>query len=694
MKYIKRQITVLIWFCCLSGSSGFNAKQGIRDYENSADTFSRPSVRVEYINVTPHSETVEIPLSDVSISGNIRITSYVDRSYQVEIHEIDRGAYTEISGELKHLSDEPSCATLRIIIPMNGSKWLWFRGLDRSVQLHEGEVVFDTIGIETVLPPDGAFNGTNLTEGGYGDPVGKGSMSFYPICAVSIDNKGEGMGIDMSLPVIYRLGADPSSGLIAEFDLATSPLTTRFPNRAFFRLCRFDFDPGWGMRAALKKYYSIFPEAFKKRVVNEGIWLPFTPLRSIPGWNDFSIAFHETAWGSRDMKNGERIPNIISDRGTGVLSFQYTEPWDVQIPVRTKTMGYDELVAGGLITREHRSFLDISATRDKNGLWQARRLETPWFHTGWAVSITTNCDPDIPGFNKYQYILKDEINPALEMDVDGIYFDSMEWNWRHDLNYRGDHFAYTDYPLTFSGSVGKPAIWNFASEFEFMKKISDEMHLQGKLAMGNGHGWNPFAATNLDLFGAELSWYSSDAHNTEALDFKRAISFQKPIVFLLNEGLNDKTFTEAPFTGYEIYFEKMLAYGFFPSFFSVDASSDPYWQDMKKIENGRPFFKKYIPLIKMISSAGWEPVTFARVSSENVRIERFGKWGQLFFTVRNSGTRDVKCDVSMDLDGLGIREAFTATERVESAPVRVKGNKVFVDIPAGSTRVIGIIQGH
>ena len=149
-----------------------------------------------------------------------------------------------------------------------------------------------------------------------------------------------------------------------------------------------------------------------------------------------------------------------------------------------------------------------------------------------------------------------------------------------------------------------------------MKKISDEMHLQGKLAMGNGHGWNPFAAANLDLFGAELSWYSSDDHNTEALDFKRAISFQKPIVFLLNEGLNDKAFTEAPYKGYEIYFEKMLAYGFFPSFFSVDASNDPYWQDRKKIENGRPFFKKYIPVIKQIAGAGWEPVTYATVNSD------------------------------------------------------------------------------
>ena len=74
---------------------------------------------------------------------------------------------------------------------------------------------------------------------------------------------------------------------------------------------------------------------------------------------------------------------------------------------------------------------------------------------------------------------------------------------------------------------------------------------------------------------------------------------------VLNEGLNDKAFTDFPFEGYEIYFEKLLAYGFFPSFFSTDASSNPYWMDVEKVENGRPFFKKYIPIIKQISGAGW-----------------------------------------------------------------------------------------
>jgi hypothetical protein len=308
------------------------------------------------------------------------------------------------------------------------------------------------------------------------------------------------------------------------------------------------------------------------------------------------------------------------------------------------------------------------------------------------VSITTNCDPDLPGFNRYQFVVQDEIKPAIKMNVDGIYFDSMEWNWHHDLNYRAEHFKTTDYPLTFSINVVRPAIWNFTSEFEFMKKIAGEMHTQGKLAMGNGHGWNPFAASNLDLFGAELSWYYSGDHNTEALDFKRAISFQKPIVFLLNEGLNDKAFTDAPYTGYEIYFEKLLAYGFFPSFFSTNASSDPYWQDHKKVENGRPFFKKYIPIIKQIAAAGWQPVTFAAVNDANVRIERFGKADKLYFTVRNNGDKDMKCILVPDLAELNLPAKFSAVELVSNQPVKIENNKLYINIPAQRTQVIQIVK--
>ena len=653
---------------------------------------SGKGIQVEYLKAGEKSSNMTvIPLFSETASANGSVSVYRNESYQVVINEINRKYYTEVNGEMESLSGTEACLTLKVTFPLTGDRWTWFSGLDKKESMESDRIYSDTVSIRTTIPPAGAFNGGDLATGGYGDAVGLGSMSYYPLCAVSAGNKGEGLGVDMSLPVVFRLSGQKQKGLTAEFDLATSPLTRKFPNRAFFKMSRFSFDAKWGMRSALKVYYTIYNDAFKKRVINEGIWLPFTAMRSIPGWEDFGFAFHETSWGSSDMKDGVKTPNIISDRGTGVLSFQYTEPWDVQIPIRSKTIPYDSVISERSLPERHMKYLDVSATKDKNGLWQTRRLETPWFRTGWAVSITTNCDPELPGFNRYRFVLDGEVNPARKMNVDGIYFDSMEWNWHHDLNYNEDHFEYTDFPLTFSSSVGRPAIWHLVSEFEFMKKIADEMHNQGKLAMGNGHGWNPFVASNLDLFGAELSWYSTGDHNVAALDFKRAISFQKPIVFLLNEGLNDKAFTEAPYEGYEIYFEKMLAYGFFPSFFSVDASNDPYWQDKNKIENGRSFFKKYIPLIREIAAAGWEPVTDARVDKKGIRVERFGDNDKFYFTIRNNDVKDAECNLDLDLQSLGISGKFSAYEMVTDKSPLVRGNQIFIDVPSDRTRVIRII---
>jgi len=649
------------------------------------------AIRVEYIKAGQSpDQVVEMPKYDENVSGNIRLTSYRNKFYQVMIHEIDRGDYTEINGELEYLDTGTSALTLRIIFPRNGKHWKWFSGLDSSHTMKPDSIYADLVSANTVLPPDGALNGKTLADGGYGDAVGRGKLSFYPLCAISVDGKGEALGIDLSVPIVYRLEAD-KRGLVAEFDVATSPLTDKFPNRSFFKLCRFQFDAGWGMRAALKRYYSVYPESFKKRVTREGIWLPFTPLRKIRNWSDFGFAYHETSWGSTDQKDGRKVPTITSDKESGVLSFQYTEPWDIQLPIQSNAIDYKTLLSSEVIPKSQKEFLDISATEDKNGLWQVRRLKTPWFKSGWAVSITTNCNPDILGESRYRDILKDEINPATKLNVDGIYFDSMEWNWHNDLNYRGEHFKYTNYPLTFSKDVAKPAIWNFVSEFEIMKKIADEMHSQGKLVMGNGHAWNPFAAANLDLFGAELSWYSSGDHDTRALDFKRAISFQKPIVFLLNEGLNDTAFTKFPYKGYEIYFEKLLAYGFFPSFFSEDASSDPYWQDSVKVERGRPFFKKYIPIIKQISQAGWQPVTYATTDAKSIRIERFGEQGKLFFTIRNNGKADADCIISLDLQSLGL-DKYSAIEMIGRQSLKVKSQNLYIKVPGGRTKVIQIVR--
>ena len=624
--------------------------------------------------------------------------TFSDDKLNVELSFRNYNKYIEVNGEADNLSGNDLCFTVKVIFPLNKENGIyWDNDPDSSVLVKRNKSYGNYVEAETVIPPDGAFDSTESSNGGYGDKVGQGEMSFYPLASISNDNTGFGWGIDLGLPEVYRLSFNASEGMIAEFDLAAVSETVKFPNRTFFRLQLFEHNPEWHFRAALNKYYKINPEFFKKRVSKEGIWLPFVPLYTIKNFKDFGFAFNETDWNAKDGGlNNEST--IDADRQGGVYSLQYTEPWDIQIPITSRNMEYKDVVSDKIIPKRDRKFLNTSAALDKDGLWQTRKLQTPWFKTGWAVSITTNADPCIPGFNKYDAVRENEINPAIKLGVDGIYFDSMEWNWHYDLNYNREQFASSSYPLTFSSSLKhpKPAIWNYTSEYSMMKNISDEMHLKGKLTMGNGFEWTPFAPGVLDLFGSEFNWYAKEESGNKRFQFMRAISDQKPIVFLLNQGLDDKAFTEPPYSGYEKYFEKLLSYGFFPSFFSTNSSSNPYWEDSTRYNEGRPFFKKYIPLIKMIAATGWEPVTYASSKDREVYVERFGSNTKdgLYFTLYNGSGSSKKINFSINANSLKLKGIKKIEDLISGnvCPFIIKDTRINLKIliPAGRARLIKI----
>ena len=90
---------------------------------------------------------------------------------------------------------------------------------------------------------------------------------------------------------------------------------------AKLRFCRFDFDPAWGFRAALARYYELFPEQFRCRTPEQGLWMPFAKISKVKGWEDFGFKFKEgndeTTW----------------DDEHGILTFRYTEPMTWWMPM-------------------------------------------------------------------------------------------------------------------------------------------------------------------------------------------------------------------------------------------------------------------------------------------------------------------------------------------------------------------------
>jgi hypothetical protein len=653
------------------------------------------AVAAAYGGASPEARWTSLENTAQLEKGPGLVREYSDGRVRVRLTFTVLASHITLSGEIVNSGTDDLCLTVRVSVPLAaGGTWGW--DLDSVSSLRPGDVpASNTVECRTIVPPAGAFNADSSSNGGYGDRLGTGRMSFYPVASFESAGTGYGWGIDMGLPIVYRLSCDPSLGAVGEFDLALSADAKKFPNRSFFTMIFFEHDRGTHLRGALEKYYTLQPEYFRKRIPQEGIWLPFAPLHPIRGWQDFGFSFHETNTGSMDRGVQPPATAFQAGRKAGVLAFQYTEPWEEEIPIRDIHQGYDSATGPSTVTPQHAAYMATSAARDKAGRLIARKLETPWFPSGWAVSINTNPDPDIAGFNRYQYVSRQEMLPALGMNADGIYFDCLEWHWQYDLNYNRAHFEWTDFPLTFSSSVSppRPAIWGYASDLEFVRKVALDLHAQGKYVMGNSFTWLPWAAGQLDVFGSELSWYAPAETGLGRLKFARAMACQKPVVFLLNEGMDDTVFTSAPYRGYQLYFDRMLLYGFFPSFFSVNATSNIYWSDSIRYNQGRPFFKKYIPIIRMIAAAGWQPVTHA-AAAPGLAVERFGAAGAspIYFTLYNPGGSAARTKLLIDASALGLGGHTACRELLDDRPVRVvrKGHQVELDIilPPRAARVV------
>ena len=100
----------------------------------------------------------------------------------------------------------------------------------------------------------------------------------------------------------------------------------------------------------------------------------------------------------------------------------------------------------------------------------------------------------------------------------------------------------------------------------------------------------------------------------------RTMAGRKPYLLLMNTDYD--AFTPGLV---ERYFQRSLFYGMWPGMFSHNASENPYWQNPKWYNRDRPLFKKYLPLIRRVAEAGWQPVTHAACENERIWVERSGR---------------------------------------------------------------------
>ncbi len=500
-----------------------------------------------------------------------------------------------------------------------------------------------------------------------------GQLSRYPFAAVAADDKGFALGIDMAYPAFFRAGYNSRTcELFLAYDIGLAPEKPT----AHLRFCKFNFDPEWKFRAALSRYYEIFADHFRCRTPEQGLWMPFAKISEVKNWQDFGFKFkegnNETAW----------------DDEHNIITFRYTEPmtWWMRMPkemprTMEAALDYAQQLADEKSDPRAKAFF-TSGYHDEAGRFSARLLNRPWCDGAvWSINSMPGIEGDITEFrNKWNKNLKDRLyGTERRADLDGEYIDSSEGYVTDELNFRRDHFAATQTPLTFSIKSRKVAIFRGLIAFEYIRAISDDIHGMGKLMMANSTPIRLcWLAPLLDVMGTETDWNPgrkwrpmSDSN----LLYRRALCKGKPYCFLMNT-----RFEEFSHELVEKYFKRCLAYGMFPGFFSHNASQGHYFTRPELYERDRDLFKKYVPLCKLVAEAGWQPITHARSNDKKIYVERFAN---RYLTVFNDSPQ--RHTVTITIEG---KTSIAERELVHGQKINFRNKQAILTLDPEDVAVI------
>ncbi|UCD49743.1 MAG: hypothetical protein JSW27_19690, partial [Phycisphaerales bacterium] len=553
-------------------------------------------------------------------------------------------------------SGQDRAVTLIYAIPVAGARCEWFQDPRRAMAVERGREY---------------LNAARFAVGA------NGQLSRYPFAAVANEDGAIALGIDMGHPTFFRVGYNAGT---EELFLACDVGLTPEKPAAHLRFCKFTFDPNWGFRAALERYYAIFPEHFVRRIEDQGLWMPFAKISAVEHWEDFGFRFkegtNETAW----------------DDAHGMVTFRYTEPmtWWMSMPEEMPRTLEAALAEAQRLAENNDSraqaFL-TSGFHDETGHFPARLLDTPWSDGAvWSINSMPGIVGETTDFkNKWNAALRDRLyGPQKQADLDGEYIDSSEGYVTDELDFRRDHFASADTPLTFSITEHKPAIFRGSIAFEYIRAIAADIHAMDKLMMANSTPIRLcWLAPLLDVLGSETNWNPGNTWRPMSdsdLLFRRALCKGKPYCFLMN--------TEFEHFSHELvekYMKRCLAYGMFPGFFSHNASQVHYFTRPELYERDRDLFKKYVPLCKTVAEAGWEPITRVRSGQENVYVERFGDH---LLTVFNDSDRPQRVTLTADVD-----VTATARELVHEQDIAWRQGRATFTLSPEDIAVLQLEQG-
>jgi hypothetical protein len=493
----------------------------------------------------------------------------------------------------------------------------------------------------------------------------------------------------------------------AVFDVGLSSIPTRFPQTATAELWLYRSDPAWGLRSGLAGLYRRFPAAYARTFTNEGTWVAFADIHNITNISDFGVAYHEIGYSTATVK---------ADDTNAIPSFRYvSEPWSywMRMPTNVANTDYSSVYSNLQSQAAQGNNAAVatlsSGLRSPNGLLGFFPAAQPWCPYGAAFYVNASpyiADPQYAATkfgNEWNATVRDVYNHPENGVLDGEYIDSFG-AYATAADYSSNHLRTTSFPLTYTRdnlALMTPLI---LGTYEMARAIGADLHALGKPIIANTLYVWPYLPIGMGLFdfaGTEINWFDSAGNFVAPADdsilYARALSGNRPYGYLLNTD-----FAEVSHAEMESYMRLCAVYAIYPSAFSADAASNNYFEQPALYERDRPLFKKYVPIVRALSLAGWQPVTDATVDNTSLEIEAYGTntvSGQRYLTVRNFASQPVTATVTFDTNKWAYPGAqwLRLTNLFDGGSVTVNlgagSNSLGLTLPANQSTVYAVQTG-
>lgn len=524
------------------------------------------------------------------------------------------------------------------------------------------------------------------------DATTESEGNAFPIAALQTAKEAVAVAIPHDAPVAFGM-VGSGQGLTVRFFLGVATETKAFPNRAPFAFIVYPTEAGWGFRGALERYYGIYSANYEPRVLKTGYWMfqvkGITPERVDQyAWNLLEIqnphvpddlnrddkydiaSLIYTLVGQREIKFLDKLPTTYDEAMKVYANWSVESHRKHTVTKENKVTGEDQWL---------KQEVETSGIKNAEGNYEIQFRNTPWGKK--SVTFKANPSPFLFADQKVETVGRNSIR-LLEgwlrdyPQTDGVLIDSMGANWPATADYRRDHIAYAQYPVTFDVQ-GRLFVSNHVGHYEWCKVMGEKLWAQGKFFAANGlyaykasnleHYRNPdrktrpklapfFSAALLDACTSEIG---TRAGTDRCQDVR--ILMGRKYCTLTNYEWHDEAKVKE-------FYNRSLAHAIFASNTMTYAGNGEYVENVNEglsyVDSPQGYFRDkalldwMLPKVTMLQKAGWQPITRARIQGDasGLTLERFGQGDRIYLTLFNEGDTRRTATVKLDLAALGFKE--------------------------------------